>query len=270
MRLCAERSLDRLLPSDARRRARCCDRASRLPFLLDQPDRSSPWQPSALGILGSSFPPGQRKTTAFALFSAGAPMGGSLGAVLGGVCAQFRSSSASKTCTLTRDACSLTEYAAITWRAVFFVSTGIGALIGVAALFLVPADHPKDKSLTVDWIGGALITSAVTLLTFALADGEGSPNGVSPSHAFENPKEPTCSARSGAHRTSPRSSPSRSSSSPSSGSTNDTSSSARPIRLSCARRSGLRAGSRSCSSLERSGGVVCELGESRLAESATR
>ncbi|BGP03153.1 hypothetical protein NBRC10513v2_006882 [Rhodotorula toruloides] len=112
--------------------------------------------PSALGILGSSFPPGQRKTTAFALFSAGAPMGGSLGAVLGGV---------------------LTEYAAITWRAVFFVSTGIGALIGIAALFLVPPDHAKDKTLTVDWIGGALITSAVTLLTFALADGEGAPNG---------------------------------------------------------------------------------------------
>ncbi|BGP35053.1 hypothetical protein JCM10296v2_006883 [Rhodotorula toruloides] len=112
--------------------------------------------PSALGILGSSFPPGQRKTTAFALFSAGAPMGGSLGAVLGGV---------------------LTEYAAITWRAVFFVSTGIGALIGIAALFLVPPDRAKDKSLTVDWIGGALITSAVTLSTFALADGEGAPNG---------------------------------------------------------------------------------------------
>lgn len=42
-------------------------------------------QPSALGILGTSFPPGQRKTTAFAIFSAGAPLGGSLGAVFGGV-----------------------------------------------------------------------------------------------------------------------------------------------------------------------------------------
>lgn len=42
-------------------------------------------QPAALGILGSSFPPGQRKTTAFAVFSAGAPLGGGVGAVLGGV-----------------------------------------------------------------------------------------------------------------------------------------------------------------------------------------
>ncbi|GAA6053235.1 hypothetical protein JCM3770_002670 [Rhodotorula araucariae] len=112
--------------------------------------------PSALGILGSSFPPGQRKTTAFALFSAGAPLGGSLGAVLGGV---------------------LTEYAAIKWRAVFHVSAGIGALVGLSALFLVPADGEKDTSLSVDWVGGFLITAAVTLLTFSLADGEGAPHG---------------------------------------------------------------------------------------------
>ncbi|GAA5856953.1 hypothetical protein JCM9279_005028 [Rhodotorula babjevae] len=112
--------------------------------------------PSSLGILGSSFPPGQRKTTAFALFSAGAPLGGSLGSVLGGV---------------------LTEYAAIKWRAIFHVSAGIGALIGASALWLVPADRAKDKSLTVDWLGGLLITSAVVLLTFSLADGEGAPDG---------------------------------------------------------------------------------------------
>ncbi|GAA6001617.1 uncharacterized protein JCM10292_004960 [Rhodotorula paludigena] len=112
--------------------------------------------PSALGILGSSFPPGQRKTYAFALFSAGAPLGGSMGAVLGGV---------------------LTEYAPITWRAIFHVSAGIGALIGISAFFLVPPDRAMDKSLSVDWVGGFLITAAVTLLTFALADGEGAPNG---------------------------------------------------------------------------------------------
>lgn len=42
-------------------------------------------KPSALGILGSSFPPSQTKSTAFATFSAGAPIGGCLGAVLGGL-----------------------------------------------------------------------------------------------------------------------------------------------------------------------------------------
>ncbi|GAA5972189.1 hypothetical protein JCM8115_007151 [Rhodotorula mucilaginosa] len=112
--------------------------------------------PSALGILGTSFPPGQRKTTAFAIFSAGAPLGGSLGAVFGGV---------------------LTEFAPDTWRSVFWVSAGLGALIGLLALWVVPQDRAKDHNLKVDWIGGALITSAVTLLTFSLAGGEGAPNG---------------------------------------------------------------------------------------------
>ncbi|GAA5860818.1 hypothetical protein JCM8547_003859 [Rhodosporidiobolus lusitaniae] len=112
--------------------------------------------PSALGILGSSFPPGPRKTAAFAFFSAGAPMGGSLGAVVGGV---------------------LTEYASTGWRSVFYVLAGLGFLVALSAFFLVPKDHEKDKNLTVDWVGGALVTSAVTLLTFALADGEGAPNG---------------------------------------------------------------------------------------------
>ena len=42
-------------------------------------------QPAALGILGTSFAPGQTKTWAFAAFSAGAPLGGGIGGVLGGV-----------------------------------------------------------------------------------------------------------------------------------------------------------------------------------------
>ncbi|GAA5931139.1 hypothetical protein JCM1841_002113 [Sporobolomyces salmonicolor] len=112
--------------------------------------------PSALGILGSSFPPGQSKTMAFALFSAGAPMGGSLGAVLGGV---------------------LTEYASDSWRSIFYVSAGVAALVGVGAFYAVPPDPEKDNTLTVDWIGGALITSGLVLLTFSLADGSSAPNG---------------------------------------------------------------------------------------------
>ncbi|GAA5874370.1 hypothetical protein JCM1840_001362 [Sporobolomyces johnsonii] len=112
--------------------------------------------PSALGILGSSFPPGQSKTMAFALFSAGAPMGGSIGAVLGGV---------------------LTEYASDSWRSIFYVSAGIAALVGVGAFYAVPPDHEKDNTLTVDWIGGGLITSGLVLLTFSLADGTSAPKG---------------------------------------------------------------------------------------------
>lgn len=113
--------------------------------------------PSALGVLGSSFPPGQSKSTAFATFSAGAPIGASLGAVFGGI---------------------LTEYAPPGWRATFFVSAGMGALLLIMAAFFVPKDPPRDMTnRSVDWVGAALITTGLTLLTFALADGSSVPDG---------------------------------------------------------------------------------------------
>ncbi|KAK4046955.1 hypothetical protein OIO90_006373 [Microbotryomycetes sp. JL221] len=110
--------------------------------------------PSALGILGTSFAPGHTKSWAFACFSAGAPLGGSLGSVLGGLLTQFA-----------------------TWRAFFWCSAGLGFLIGLLAFVTVPKNGPRDNGLTVDWIGAILVTSGLTLLTFALADGPGQPKG---------------------------------------------------------------------------------------------
>ncbi|SCZ94420.1 BZ3500_MvSof-1268-A1-R1_Chr12-2g03887 [Microbotryum saponariae] len=106
--------------------------------------------PSALGILGASFAPGQAKSTAFATFSAGAPLGGSLGCVLGGF---------------------MTQYAS--WRTTFYVSAGLGVIVIAGAQYFVPRDPPRNMELTVDWIGAALITIGLTLFTFALADGSG-------------------------------------------------------------------------------------------------
>lgn len=45
--------------------------------------------PAALGILAHSFPPSRARSTAFATFSAGAPLGGALGIVFGGVLTQY-------------------------------------------------------------------------------------------------------------------------------------------------------------------------------------
>ncbi|SCV73125.1 BQ2448_7050 [Microbotryum intermedium] len=106
--------------------------------------------PSALGILGASFAPGQAKSTAFATFSAGAPLGGSLGCVLGGF---------------------MTQYAS--WRTTFYISAGLGVIVVAGAQYFVPRDPPRNMELTVDWIGAALITVGLTLFTFALADGSG-------------------------------------------------------------------------------------------------
>ncbi|KAI5481092.1 Major Facilitator Superfamily protein [Pseudohyphozyma bogoriensis] len=111
--------------------------------------------PAALGILGSSFAPSQAKSTAFATFSAGAPIGGSVGNVL-----------------------VLTQYAPIGWRATFYVLAGLGAVNCLAAWWFVPADPERSlENTSVDWIGAGLITSGLVLLTFALADGSSAPDG---------------------------------------------------------------------------------------------
>ena len=47
--------------------------------------------PAALGILAHAFPPSRARSTAFATFSAGAPLGGAIGTVFGGVMAQYAS-----------------------------------------------------------------------------------------------------------------------------------------------------------------------------------
>ena len=47
--------------------------------------------PAAIGILAHSFPPSRARSVAFATFSAGAPLGASLGMVFGGVMAQYAS-----------------------------------------------------------------------------------------------------------------------------------------------------------------------------------
>ncbi|KAI5479082.1 hypothetical protein MNV49_004080 [Pseudohyphozyma bogoriensis] len=113
--------------------------------------------PAALGILGSSFAPGQAKSNAFACFSGGAPIGGSLGIVLGGV---------------------MTTYAPAGWRASFFITAGLAALVLICAWFVVPADKPRQlEDRTVDWLGGALITVGLVLFTFSLADGSSAAKG---------------------------------------------------------------------------------------------
>lgn len=73
----------------------------------------------------------------------------------------------------------LTQYASNSWRAFFYFSAGVACLIIVCAVIFIPADRAvQDSNRSVDWVGAALITSGLVLLTFTLAGGEGAPNGV--------------------------------------------------------------------------------------------
>ncbi|CAG7849082.1 Uncharacterized MFS-type transporter C1683.03c [Serendipita indica DSM 11827] len=105
--------------------------------------------PAAIGILAHSFPPSRARSVAFATFSAGAPLGASLGMVFGGVMAQYAS-----------------------WRGIYYFAAGIGLVVLVAGMFSIDKDnhhHGIDKR--VDWIGAFLVTAGLVLLTYGLTDG---------------------------------------------------------------------------------------------------
>ncbi|CEL55415.1 putative MFS-type transporter C1683,03c OS=Schizosaccharomyces pombe (strain 972 / ATCC 24843) GN=SPBC1683.03c PE=3 SV=1 [Rhizoctonia solani AG-1 IB] len=105
--------------------------------------------PSAIGILAHEFPPSRSRSIAFATFSAGAPLGGAIGFVIGGV---------------------MTEYTSVAWRGVFYVSAGIAGLTMLAAALAIHKDKPStEKDWRVDWFGATLSTIALVLLTFSLA-----------------------------------------------------------------------------------------------------
>ena len=111
--------------------------------------------PTAIGILGSTFPPGKAKTYAISLYSAGFPLGSVIGNILGGILGQYAG-----------------------WQWVFWVMAIIAFIITVAGYFAIPTpktsastSNPQSLSRLVDWIGGALITLAILALLAALTEG---------------------------------------------------------------------------------------------------
>ncbi|KAK1983636.1 major facilitator superfamily transporter [Colletotrichum cereale] len=110
--------------------------------------------PTAIGILGTTFPPGKTKTYAFVAYGAGVPLGSVFGTILSGFIAQYAN-----------------------WRWVFGVMAFLAALVALAGFFFIPptAPAPKEKIVSarksVDWIGGCLITVGLLALMLALTEG---------------------------------------------------------------------------------------------------
>lgn len=66
----------------------------------------------------------------------------------------------------------------VAWRGVFYVSAGISAATVIAAALAIHKDKPsQEKDRRVDWIGAAISTSALVLLTFALAQSSSAKDG---------------------------------------------------------------------------------------------
>ncbi|KAK8198189.1 major facilitator superfamily domain-containing protein [Phyllosticta capitalensis] len=113
--------------------------------------------PTAIGILGTTFPPGKYKNYAFAAYGAGAPMGSIFGNILGGVIAQY-----------------------LDWQWVFWIGAMLAALCTVCGVFIIPSPPPPARTddaaklharSAVDWTGGALVTVGLVILMFALTEG---------------------------------------------------------------------------------------------------
>jgi MFS family permease len=111
--------------------------------------------PTAIGILGVTFPPGKAKNFAFSSYAAGPPLGAVIGNIYGGI---------------------LCEY--LDWKWVFWVYAIMAGCCTVAGILVIPkpppevvvGDEPAPRK-TVDWIGGAIITVGLVMLLFALSEG---------------------------------------------------------------------------------------------------
>ncbi|UKZ79644.1 hypothetical protein TrVFT333_007404 [Trichoderma virens FT-333] len=110
--------------------------------------------PTAIGILGVTFPPGRAKNYAFVAYGAGAPLGSVFGNILSGFIAQYAD-----------------------WKWVFGVLAIMGAIVSICGILFIPAPPPSASSASrkgppsIDWIGATLITIGLLALTFALTEG---------------------------------------------------------------------------------------------------
>ncbi|KAI0126045.1 drug resistance protein [Xylariales sp. AK1849] len=112
--------------------------------------------PTAIGILGVTFPPGKAKNYAFSTYAAGAPLGSVFGNLLGGFIASYAS-----------------------WKIVFGTMAALAVLVTIAGVVFIPAPPPQTTTQkesmslahSVDWLGGFLVTAGILALLFALTEG---------------------------------------------------------------------------------------------------
>lgn len=109
--------------------------------------------PTAIGILGVTFPPGKAKNYAFSTYGAGAPLGSVFGNILSGFVAQYSN-----------------------WKWVFGVLAIMGGVISVCGMLFIPPTPPPVAATrlslrSVDWVGATLITVGLLALMFALTEG---------------------------------------------------------------------------------------------------
>ncbi|EGG02406.1 uncharacterized protein MELLADRAFT_110208 [Melampsora larici-populina 98AG31] len=107
--------------------------------------------PALLGILSRTFAKGSKmRTEGIASFSAGSPLGASIGLLVGDW---------------------MTQTTRPGWRSFFYFCLALSALAVVLSYFILPSDPPRDpkKSIKdVDWFGAALLMSGLVVLVVSM------------------------------------------------------------------------------------------------------
>ncbi|RDW75844.1 hypothetical protein BP5796_06665 [Coleophoma crateriformis] len=110
--------------------------------------------PSGIGIISSSFAPGQRKNIAFACIGGGSPIGYAFGLVLGGIFAE-----------------------SVGWRYGYYLGTACSFLFWGAAIWSLPKDAINTNGATmwthmkgeIDWVGATLASTSLALIFYVSA-----------------------------------------------------------------------------------------------------
>ena len=108
--------------------------------------------PSAVSLITSYFPHGQKRNFAFAMMGAGQPIGFSVGLVVGGVLADGPG-----------------------WRVGFYIAAAINTGFLALAIFGLPKPvEPTRLSLSrlrteIDWPGALILSTALGLLSYVFA-----------------------------------------------------------------------------------------------------
>ncbi len=108
--------------------------------------------PSAVSLITSYFPHGQRRNFAFAMMGAGQPIGFSIGLVVGGILADGPG-----------------------WRVGFYIAAAINTVfLGLAIFGLPKPAEPTRLSLSrlrteIDWPGALILSTALALLSYVFA-----------------------------------------------------------------------------------------------------
>lgn len=101
--------------------------------------------PATLSIVTSSFAPGPERNRAVGMWGAMGALGGSSGALLGGLLTQ-----------------------GLGWPAIFAVNVPLGLFVIVMSLRLVPSVAPQASSRNFDLAGALLVTASLVSLTFGI------------------------------------------------------------------------------------------------------